>query len=402
MTNILDTLVEERNRANKAARDIVDAALAESRSLTAEDRAAIERADSEYDAKQDMIDEIRKAEQRTREAEAEMARNEELRSEARNEVPETESVAAILRSLAKGERRSHTFEVRNNSKGTTTDGGYTIPQGFGGKVIEKMKTVGPCLDPSIVNLIQTSSLQDIPFPIENARAGGTATAEAATYAVAVPTFTQKTLKAYKYGTLVVASEELLASEDVNLEDYFARNMGVGVGTAVNNILTLGTATVQPEGIAQGAGSAVTGGTGVSGVPTYANLVDLVHSVDTRYASDPSAGFMMRRATLGKIRQIVDTAGHYIFVPAANSSLPNTVLGYPVFENPDVAAAATNALSVFFGAWAYFYVRQAGGVDVKVSNEAYFTSDQVAFKVRTWVDSFVGQSEAIQYFKGGTS
>lgn len=400
--DILNTLVEERNRANKAARDIVDAALAESRSLTAEDREAIARSDAEYDAKQSMIDEIRKAEARTREAEAEMERAEELRATSRHEERPVEDVAKILRSLAKGEMRTHTFEVRASTKGTTTDGGYTVPQGFGGKVIEKMLTVGPCLDGNIVNLIRTTSLQDIPFPVENARAAGSAVAEGATNAISTPTFTQETLRAWKYGTLVVASEELLASEDVDLESFFARNMGVGVGTAVNNILTLGTGTVQPEGIAAGAGSGVTGGTGVSGVPTYANLVDLVHSVDSLYASSPNAGFQMRRATLGSVRKIVDTNGSYIFVPAANYAMPSTVLGYPVYENPDVAATATNAKSVYFGDWSYFYVRQAGGIDVKVSNEAYFTSDQVAYKVRTWVDSFVGQSEAIKYFAGGTA
>jgi len=400
--DILNTLVEERNRANKAARDIVDAALAENRSLTAEDREAIARSDADYDAKQNMIDELRKADARTREAEAEMARAEELRSTSRNEEPPAEDVARILRSLARGEARSHHFEVRANTKGTTTDGGYTVPQGFGGKVIEKMLTVGPMLNPSIVNLIRTTSLQDIPFPVENARATGSAVAEAATNAISTPTFTQETLRAWKYGTLVVASDELLASEDVDLEGFFARSMGVGVGTAVNNICTLGTGVVQPEGAAHAAGSGVTGGTGVAGVPTYANLVDLVHSVDTLYASSPNAGFQMRRSTLGKIRQITDPNGSYIFVPSANASMPSQVLGYNVYENPDVAATATSAKSVLFGDWSYFYVRQAGGIDVKVSNEAYFTSDQVAFKVRTWVDSFVGQSEAIKYFAGGTA
>ena len=400
--DILNTLIEERNRAHKAGLDMALAAANENRSLTAEERESIARTDAEYSAKQDMIDELRKAETRAREIDAEMAHAEELRATASADSESVEDVAQILRSLARGERRSYRFEQRANSKGTTTDGGYTIPQGFGGKVIAKMLTVGPTLDPNIVNLITTSSLQDIPFPIENARAGGTAVAEAATYAIATPTFTQKTLRAWKYGTLVVASDELLASEDVNLTDYFARVAGIGVGTAVNNILTLGTGTVQPEGIANAAGSGVTGGTGVSGVPTFANLVDLVHSVDTMYASSPNAGFQMRRATLGAIRKLVDTNGSPIFTPSVAAGMPSLVLGLPVYENPDVAATGTNALSVFFGDWSYFYVRQAGGIDVKVSNDAYFTSDQVAFKFRTFVDSFVGQSEAIKYFKGGTA
>lgn len=399
----LETLVEERNRANKAARDKVDAALAEGRNLTAEDREFIAKADADYDAKQDLIDEIRKIEKRDADAAEAMANAPELRNVSNSETERPQdSTADILRKLGTGEMRSYVFgqeEHRANST-TGTVGGYAVPQGFGGRIIEKMLTVGPALNDSVVNLIRTDSMNAIPFPIENARATGTATAEGATYDVSTPTFTQKTLNAYKYGTIVLSSEELLASEDVGVLDYFAKNMGVAVGTAVNSILTLGTGTVQPEGVSAGAGSAVTGGTGVAGVPTYSNLIDLVHSVDSLYAQNGK--FMLRRSTLGSLRKITDTAGHYIFVPAANAALPNTILGYEVVENPYVAATATDAKSVLFGDFSYWIVRQAGGIELKRDDSRYFDSDQIGLKVRTWVDCFVGQSTAIQYFKGGTS
>jgi HK97 family phage major capsid protein len=402
LVDILNTLVEERNRAHKAGLDITLAAASEGRSLTAEERESVARTDADYNAKQELIENLRSAEVRTRQAEAEMERNEELRSMAPADSQPVEDVAAILRSLAKGERRSHTFEVRANSKGTTTDGGFTIPQGFGGKVIEKMLTVGPCLDPNVVNLIRTDTNADIPFPIENARANGTATAEAAVFGDSSPTFSQKTLKAYKYGTIVLASEELLNSEDAGLQDYLARNMGVAVGTAVNSILTLGTAGNVPEGVSHAAGSGVTGSTAVAGVPTYENLVDLVHSVDSLYASQPSTGFMLRRSTLGSIRKIKDGNGTYIFVPAANQSMPSTLLGYSVYENPYVAAVGTAAKSILFGDFSYFLVRQVGGVEVSRTNDRYWDTDQVGLKVRTWVDSFLGQSEAVKYYLGGAS
>jgi HK97 family phage major capsid protein len=335
-----------------------------------------------------------------------MAEAPELRATAPEAVAsQMKSDFEVLRALASGQVRSHTFkvgEIRAMSKGTTTAGGFTVPEDFGGMVIEKMLTVGPTLNPAVVNLIQTDHMRDIPFPIENARAAGSAVSEGAGYAVSDPTFTEKTLKAYKYGTLVVGSEELFSSEGVGLVDYLARNMGVGLGTAVNYILTNGTGTVQPEGIVAAIGSGITGGTGVSGVPTYENLVDLLHSVDSLYANAPTAAFMVKRSTLGAIRKIKDGAGNYIFVPAANSNMPNTVLGYAVVENPDMPATGTNNISVAFGDWSYFYVRQAGGLEVSRSDEAYWASDQVAFKLRTWVDSFVGQSEAIKYFKGGTA
>jgi HK97 family phage major capsid protein len=398
----LQRLVDAQNADLHAARAYIDRADEENRELSHEERTAWDALNVQMDQRAAHIDEVKVDEQRSLRVDAAMSEAAELRAPAHVEPP-AENVAQILRDLATGKRSSYVFGAETRAVSTTTTaGGYTIPEGFGGRIIEKMLTVGPMLDANVVNLIRTTSNQDIPFPIENARPSGTATAEAATYADSTSTFTQKTLKAYKYGTLLLASEELLNSEDVGLQDYLARQMGVAVGTAVNSILTLGTGTVQPEGIANSAGSGVTGGTGVVGVPTFENLVDLVHSVDSLYAGSADAGFMLRRSTLGSVRKIKDGAGNYIFVPAPAVGMASTVYGYPVYENPYVAATAVAAKSILFGDFSYFLVRQVGGVELSRTNDRYWDSDQVGLKVRTWVDSFVGQSEAIKYFAGGTS
>ena len=401
----LQSLIEAQKSDLHAARSYIERAETEKRELSVEERTAWDALNVEMDARDAHIETVKADEARTLRVEASLASAPELRVPAQQSQENAVSVSQILRELATGQRQSFVFggaESRAMNQGTTTAGGFTVPEDFGGRIIEKMLTVGPMLNDSVVNLLTTSHMRDIPFPIENARATGTATAEGATYAESNPTFTEKTLKAYKYGTIVLGSDELFNSEEVGLQAYLARNMGVAVGTAVNSILTLGTATVQPEGVAVAAGSGVTGGTGVSGVPTYANLVDLVHSVDSLYASAPSAGFMMRRTTLGGIRKITDTQGSYIFVPAANASMPNQVLGYPVYENPYVVANAVGAKSILFGDFSYFMVRQAGGIEISRTNDRYWDSDQIGFKVRTWVDSFLGQAEAVKYFAGGTS
>jgi len=111
---------------------------------------------------------------------------------------------------------------------------------------------------------------------------------------------------------------------------------------------------------------------------------------------------MRRTTMGVVRKIKDTAGSYIFVPSPLVGQPATINGYPIFENPNVVAAATNAKSIWFGDWSYFLVRQAGGVTIDRNDTIGWDSDLVYFKARTWVDSFVGQTEAIKSFAGGTA
>lgn len=396
----LDSLHEEQLKNTHAVRAILDTMEAEGRTApTVEERAAMDALDAEYAERAENITRRLEAEKRERELDEARGKAPETR-EQRDGAP-VEKVADIIRSLGRGEVREHKFELRTNTKGTTTDGGFTVPQGFGGRVIEKLRTVGPLLNPDIVDLTVTDHMRDMPYPIENAGVGGTATAEAAAYGVQTPTFTQKTHKAWKQTAYIAASVELLASDDVAIEDYFERKLVTGLGTACVSALTLGTGTVQPEGIIAG-GSGVTGGTGVSGKPTYEDLVDLETSVDSLYANSPKAGYMMRRATLGDVRKIKDTAGSYIFVPSALAGQPSTINGFPVYENPYVAARATAAKSIWFGDWSYFLVRQAGGITIERNDTLGWGDDLVYFKARTWIDSFVGQTEAIKYFLGGSA
>lgn len=396
----LDDLHAKQMENTHATRAILDTMEADGRTApTVEERTALDALDAEYVERGDNI--ARRLEQEKRERELDEARGKAPETREQRDGAPVEKVADIIRRMGRGEIREYTFETRTNTKGTTTDGGFTVPQGFGGRIIEKLKTIGPLLNPDVVDLTTTDHMRDIPYPIENAGVGGTATAEAAAYGVQTPTFTQKTHRAWKQTAYIAASDELLASDDVAIEDYFDRKMSIGLGTAVNNALTLGTGTVQPEGLIAG-GSGVTGGTGVAGKPTYEDLVDLETSVDSIYASSPKAGYQMRRATSGDVRKIKDTAGSYIFVQNPLVGQPSTINGYPVFENPDVAARAVGAKSIWFGDWSYFLVRQAGGITLDRNDTLGWGSDLVYFKGRIWVDSFVGQTEAIKSFAGGTS
>jgi HK97 family phage major capsid protein len=393
----ISALLEERNRANKAARDIVDAALAEGRSLSAEDREFIAKADADFDAKSAMIDELRKIEARDAANAVALASAPEARVAAPVAEERTLTDAEIVRQIAFGERRSHEFRAI-----ATSTSNAPVPETFYGVIQQNLLYTGPMLDGRYFTVLNTESGENITVPVESTRPTGTATAEAATIGTSDPTFSELTLRAWKFTALVVASRELIQDSGIDLVPFLGRQLGVALGTATNSSLTLGTGTVQPQGIAAAAGSGVTGGTGVSGVPTFDNLIDLVHSVDTAYASKPQVAFLMRRATLGAVRKLKDTAGNYLWMPASSQGTPDTILGYPVLENPYVAATGTNAKSVLFGDLSSFHVRTVGGIQIERSDEAYFSSDQVAFKARIRVDGALGQSGAVRYFLGGTA
>jgi HK97 family phage major capsid protein len=112
--------------------------------------------------------------------------------------------------------------------------------------------------------------------------------------------------------------------------------------------------------------------------------------------------MMSRSTLGAVRKLKDNQGAYLYQPADTVGTPNTLLGYRIVENPYVASIGSAAKSVLFGDMSSFHVRMVGGIEVARSDEAYFTSDQVAFRARIRVDGALGQTAAVKHFLGGTA
>jgi HK97 family phage major capsid protein len=397
----LDSLTEAQKRDLHEARGYLDRAETEKRELSVEERTAWDQLNAAMDARQDHINQVRAAEQRDASVAAAMAHAPEVRTEA---APvEQRSDNDILRAMARGEIRAHTFERRALSSNTATKGPETVPQDFLSVVQAKLLTTGPMLDGSVINLLNTNSGNDIKVPVEQTRPAGTAVAQGATFAVSDPTFANITLRAHKVGTLVVASRELVEDTGIDLQAFLGGQIGVALGTAVNNLLTNGTGTLEPNGIVNAVNSGVTGGTGVSGAFTSDNLIALMHSVDSLYAAQPKAGWMMSRATMGAVRSLKGAEG-YLFQTYAAEGMVGSLLGYPVAENPYVPAIAVDKASVLFGDLGAYLTRSVGGIEIVRSDEAYFLSDQIAWRASIRVDGDLGggRTDAVKRFVGGTA
>ena len=407
----LDGLMEAQKKDLHEARGYLERAEAEKRDLSVEERTAWDALNAQIDDRQDRINEVRAFEQRDARVADALADAPEVRTESRA-VEEAPSDADLIRAIARGEIRSANFERRNLEKATATKGPEVVPQSFYDVIQEQLATVSPLLDPSVVTVLTTDRGEDIKVPVQDSRMAGTAIAEGDTYAESDPTFTNITLRSHKTGTLTVVSEELLSDSGIDLVGFLGRQMGIALGTAIGQVLTQGTGTVQANGIVTSLGTApaVTGGTGVAGAFTGDNLITLMHAVDSVYAAQPGAGWMMSRATLGAVRALKGSEG-YLFQPFADAGSPGSLLGYRVVENPfmpSIGTAATSATitgkSVIFGDLSAYHTRVVGGVEIVRSDEAYWTSDQVAFKARIRVDGDLGggRTDAVKFFRGGTA
>jgi len=306
--------------------------------------------------------------------------------------------AETIRALARGEIRGADFEKRDVVKTST---GAPVPTSFYDQIIEHMVVVGPMLETS--TMLRTAGGEALQVPRTNAYSGSSAFAEGSAIGESDPTFQAFiTLNAFKYGFLVQVSREMIEDSGVDLLGFLAREAGISIGVAVNNALTVGTDSTMPNGIAVAAGSGITGATAVAGAFTGDNLIDLSYSVNSAYRRMPGTGWQMNATALAATRKLKDTQGQYLFQPSLQLGQPDTLLGFPIYENPDLAAPGTAAKSVLFGHLPSYFVRMAGPIRFDRSDDFAFANDLVTFRATVRIDGDLPQAQAVKYFVGGAS
>jgi len=393
MSEFLKAQVEARQNIWSQAKDLLERAESENRSLTAEETESYNRMSADLDARASLIENAQKTAEREARA-AEAAEGFQIPSTSRS------SDAEQIRAMARGESRSYEFGSESRAIAPSSTGA-PVPTSFYSQVIEVAKFVGPMLTTS--TMLRTASGEPLQIPSQATYSAGTQTAAGSVLSESDPTFNAfKTLQSWKYGGIITVARELLEDTGVDLLGFLSDQIGVGLGASINAALTNGTGTTQPTGIAVAAGSGVTGGTGVSGAFTADNLIDLVYSLDTLARRRPGAGFQMNKTAIAAVRKLKDNYGRYIFEPALSADKSDLLLGYSIAENPDLASAGTGVTSVLFGDLASYYVREVGGIRLDRSDDYAFANDQVTFRYTWRGDGNLIQTSHVKKFTGAAS
>lgn len=395
MSEFLKAQIEARQNIWSQAKEILDRAESENRSLSAEETEAYNRMSADLDARASLIETAKKdAEREARAAEA-----------AANFTPavaaQVEADADRIRSLARGDIRSLNFgETRAGLAPSTT--GAPVPTSFYNDVILKAQFVGPMLTTSTI--LRTQSGEPLQIPSLSAYSTAVQTAAGSVLGESDPVFNSfTTLQSWKFGGIISVARELLEDTSVDLLGFLSDQIGTGLGTNVNQALTTGTGTVTPNGIVTSAGSGITGGTGVSGAFTADNLISLVYNVNTAARRRPGAGFQMNSSSIAAVRSLKDNYGRYIFEPSLSADKNDLLLGYPIYENPDMASTGTGAKSVIFGDLKSYYVREVQpGIRLDRSDDYAFANDQVVFRYTWRGDGALVQPSHVRFFKGAAS
>lgn len=284
------------------------------------------------------------------------------------------------RNLLVAQRADLPEEIRAQSVGTDSAGGYTVPTEFSGEIDKAMAMWGPMWDGGVAREVITSNGRQIDWPTiddtsktgriksENASVDDDGTDDAA--------FGEKNLNAYVYDTgMVKVPMELLQDSAFNIEALLNDLFGERLGRLANSVLTTGTGSSQPNGVATAASNGKTAASAT--VFTADELIDLMHSVDPAYRSSPKCMWMFNDTTLASIRKLKDGQSNYLWqMGDVRTGEPSTLLGKPYRVNQAMASAATTTRPILFGDFSRYIVRKVMGFQVITLRERYAENFQI--------------------------
>jgi HK97 family phage major capsid protein len=416
MDEILKRLREQRARVWEHYKAFLDTITLEQRDMSGEEQAKDNSFRTDLDSLDVRIDDLDKRVAADRVREAERAKIEVITGVNSADVEErlNREGNKALRAFFRGETKqlapipfgmkvtrdaTGRYQVRALTSGTLASGAALIPTSFHQQLVEFM------VDESAIRqagafVLQTESGESLPIPRLVSHGTAAIVGEGTAAAGTDPSFGTVVFGAWKYAELLQIPRELIQDERVDLLGFVARDMGRALGEVTGVDFITGSGTNAPLGIMTAAGTGVTGGTGLVGVPTSDNLIDLQYSVAGKYAK--RGAWLMKRATEGKIRKLKDTYDRYVWAPGIQAGTPNTLLENPVYTDPNVAACGTNNLSVLFGDIGGYWIRDVGDIEIARSDDFAFSTDLITYRAILRTDGDLVDTVAVKAFKGGTA
>lgn len=275
--------------------------------------------------------------------------------------------------------------------GTDSEGGYLVPDEYERTLVEALEEEN--IFRQLAKIIQTSS-GDRKIPVVATKGTASWIDEEGAYLESDDSFSQVSIGAYKLGTMIKVSEELLNDSVFDLESYISREFARRIGAKEEESFFTGDGTGKPLGILAATGGAETGITAASATAITADeLIDLFYSLKAPYRRN--AVWVLNDSTIKAIRKLKDNQGQYLWQPSLTAGAPDLLLGKPVRTSAYMPAIAADAKTVAFGDFSYYWIADRQGRSFKRLNELYAATGQVGFLASQRVDGKLILPEAIK-------
>ena len=389
--NKINELRAERAKTWEAAKAFLDSHRNEKGILSVDDTATYERMEQEI---VDLGHEIERQERvDAMERELSMPVNTPITVKPENHQPEVKTGRAsdeYKKNFWNAMRSKNPDRIILNALqvGTDSEGGYLVPDEFERTLVDGLTENN--IFRTLAHVIQTTS-GDRKIPVVASHGSASWIDEEGAYKESDDAFSQITIGAYKLGTMIKVSEELLNDSVFDIQSYLATEFARRIGNAEEEAFITGDGTGKPTGVL---GSAEVGTTAAGAADLKADeLIDLYHSLAVPYRG--KAVWMLNDSTIQYIRKLKDGNGQYLWQPGLVAGAPDTILGRPVKVSRYMPELGAGNKTIAFGDFNYYWIADRQGRSFRRLDELFAVNGQVGFRGSQRVDGKLILPEAVK-------
>ncbi|HHR5992291.1 TPA: phage major capsid protein [Providencia alcalifaciens] len=296
------------------------------------------------------------------------------------------------------EERQALKELR--AQGTSPDekGGYTVPTQMLNKIIEQMKAYGGIA--SVAQILTTSTGQDITWSTsDGTEEEGELLGENTAASEQDVEFGTAILGAKKLSSKIIrVSNELLQDSGVNIEAYLGSRIAQRIGRGEAKYLVKGTGAgspLQPKGL----DASVTGTVDASATFGWKDINALEHALDPAYRNGPKFRLAFNDDTLKNLKEMEDAQKRPLWLPSIAGVAPSTILGMQYVVDQAIDKMEAGKKFIFCGDFDRFILRRVTYMTLKRLVERYAEYDQTAFLAFHRFDCVLEDTSAIKALVG---
>ena len=275
--------------------------------------------------------------------------------------------------------------------GTDSEGGYLVPDEYERTLVEALEEEN--IFRQMAKVIKTSS-GDRKIPVVASKGTASWIDEEGAIPESDDAFGQVSIGAYKLGTMIKVSEELLNDSVFDLQSYISREFARRIGAKEEEAFFTGDGKGKPLGVLAATGGAETGVTAASATAVTADeLMDLYYSLKSPYRK--KSVWVLNDSTIKAIRKLKDNNGQYLWQPSLTAGTPDMILGRPIKTSAYMPVMAAGAKTIAFGDFSYYWIADRQGRSFKRLNELFAASGQVGFLASQRVDGKMILAEAVK-------
>ena len=275
--------------------------------------------------------------------------------------------------------------------GTLSEGGYTVPDEFDRQLVDGLQEEN--IMRGLVHIIRTGSGEH-KIPVVASHGTGSWIDEEQAIPESDDAFSQVTLSAHKFATMIRVSRELLNDSAFDIAAYIALEFVRRAGAAEEEAIISGDGSHKPIGLLHATLGAQTGVTTASSTTITADeLIDMQHSLKSGYRR--KACWIMNDATISAIRKLKDGQGQYIWQPGIKEGAPDMLFNQRVLMSNYMPLIGAGNKVILYGDYSYYWLAEREGRTLERLNELYAVTDQVGFKMTERLDGRLILPEAVK-------